>query len=75
MAQKANVAPDMATYWFNSMMYEFLIRNLDLAQRIIYPVEFDWPQKQLKKPQKANVEPDMATYWFNSMMYKFLITN
>ena len=41
----------------------------------IQPVEFDWPQKQLKKAQKTNAEPDMATYWFNSMIYKYFITN
>ena len=24
-AQKVNVEPDMATYWFNSVMYKYLI--------------------------------------------------
>ena len=26
-AQKANVEPDMATYWFNSMIYKYFITN------------------------------------------------
>ena len=54
---------------------KFFIHKLSVAQRFIYLVEFNWPQKQLKMAQKANVEPDMATYWFNSMLYNFLLTN
>ena len=27
MAQKVNAEPDTATYWFNSVMYKFLIIN------------------------------------------------
>ena len=27
MAQKINVEPDMATYWFNTVMYKYLITN------------------------------------------------
>ena len=26
-AQKVNVEPDMATYWFNTVMYKYLITN------------------------------------------------
>ena len=46
-----------------------------MAQQFNYPVEFDWPQKQLKNSTKTNVEPDMAIYCYNSMLCKFLITN
>ena len=27
MAQKVNVEPDMDTYWFNTVMYKYLITN------------------------------------------------
>ena len=27
MAQKTNVEPDIATYWYNSMLYKFVITN------------------------------------------------
>ena len=36
MAQKANVEPDMATYWFNSMMYQVFNHKLDLSE--LFPV-------------------------------------
>ena len=79
MAQKANVEPDMATYWFNSMLYNFY-SQIKRGTMIYLPgqirlVEFDQPQKQLKMAQKTNVEPDMATYWYNSMIYKYFLTN
>ena len=60
----------MATYWYNSMLYKFLITNY------AWHNGFDRPQEQLKNgTKKTNVEPDMATYWFNSVIYKYFITN
>ena len=51
MAQKTKVEPDMATYWFNSMLYKFLIKimrgTMICLPDQIRPVEFDRPQKQL----------------------------
>ena len=66
MAQNANVEPDMATYC-SLVDIQVLIRNLDLAQRIIYLVEFDrlnstGVKNRFKMAQNANVEPDIATY-------------
>ena len=34
IAQKVNVEPYMATYWFNSMMYKFFNHNLRLVTTI-----------------------------------------
>ena len=75
MAQKANVEPDMATYWFNSMLYKFLITNYVWHNDLPTWSNSTGLKNSLKMAQKANVEPDMATYWFNSMLQKFLITN
>ena len=75
MAQKTNVEPDMATYWFNSMLYKFLITNYAWHNNLPTWSNSTGHKNSLKTAQKTNVEPDMATYWFNSMLYKFLITN
>ena len=69
MAQKTNVEPDIATYWFNSMLYKFLITNYAWYN------DLPTPKNSLNTAQKTNVEPDVATYLYNSMLYKFLITN
>ena len=60
----------LSLIWLHTVHYydvQVLIRNLDLAQRIIYPVKFNWSnstdlKNSLKTAQKANVEPNMATY-------------
>ena len=75
MAQKANVESDMATYWFNSMLYKFFIRNWTWHNDLSAWSNSTDLKNRFKMAQKANVEPDMATYWFNSMLYKFFITN
>ena len=74
-AQKANVEPDMATDWFNSMLYKFLITNYAWHNDLPTRSNLTGLKNRFKTAQKANVEPDMATYWFKSMIYKFLITN
>ena len=75
MAQKTNVELDMATYWYNSMLYKFLITNYVWYNDLPTLSNSTSLRNSLKMAQKTNVEPDMATYWFNSMLYKFLITN
>ena len=45
MAQ--NIEPDMATYWFNSMMVQVFNHKLEFSQLFKYPVEFDCPRKQV----------------------------
>ena len=75
MARNANVEPDMATYWFNSMLYKFLITNYAWHNDLPTQSNLTGLKNSLKTAQKTNVEPNMATYWCNSMLYKFLITN
>ena len=75
MAQKTNVEPDMPTYWYNSMLYKFLITNYAWHNDLSTRSNSTGLKNSLKTAQKTNVEPDMATYWYNSMLYKFLITN
>ena len=65
----------MATYWFNSMLYKFLITNYAWHNDLPTWSNSTSLKNSLKMAQKTNIEPDMATYWFNSMLYKFLITN
>ena len=75
MAQKTNVEPDMATYWYNSMLYKFFITNYVWYNDLPTRSNSTGLRNSLKMAQKTNVEPDMATYWYNSMLYKFIITN
>ena len=75
MAQKVNVEPYMATYWFNSMMYKFLITNQTCHNYFSIQSNLTGHENMFKMAQKVNVEPNMATYWFNTVMYKYLITN
>ena len=74
MAQKANVEPDMPTYWFNNMLYKFLITNYAWHNDLPTWSNFTGLKNRFKTAQKTNVEPDMATYWFIAVMYKYLIT-
>ena len=75
MAQKPNVEPDMATYWFNSMMYKFLITNYVWHNDLPTRLNSTGLKNRSKKAQKVKVEPDMATYWFSTVMYKYLMSN
>ena len=68
MAPKKNVEPDMATYWFNSMLYKFLITNYAWHNDLPTRLNLTGLKNSLKTAQKTNVEPDMATYWYNSML-------
>ena len=61
MAQKANVKPDMATYWFNTVMYKYLIIKIDLSQLLMCPVKFDQPRKQVTKA--AVVDKLYQSFW------------
>ena len=79
-AQKRNVKPGMATYWYNSMLCKFSDSNYechnDLATRSnstgrIRPAS----KTTYKTAQKRNVKPGMATYWYNSMLCKFSDSN
>ena len=72
---KTNVEPDMATYWYNNMLYKFLITHYAWHKDLTIRSNSTDLKNSLKMAQKANVEPDMATYWYNSMLCKFLITN
>ena len=65
----------MATYWFNSMLYTFLITNYAWHNDLPTQSNSTGLKNSLNTAQKTNVKPDMATYWFDSMLYEFLITN
>ena len=58
----------MATYWFNNMLYKFLITNYAWHNGLPTQSNSTDLKNSFKMAQKANVEPDMATYWFNSML-------
>ena len=72
---KTNVKPDMATCWFNSMLYRFLITNYVWHNDLPTRSNSTGLKNSLNTAQKTNVKPDMATYWFNSMLHKYFITN
>ena len=74
MAQKVNVEPDMATYWFTTVMYKCLITKKPCPNYLCVQLNSTGLKTRFKMAQKVNVEPDMATYWFNTVMYKYLIT-
>ena len=74
-AQKTNVEPDMATYWYNSMLCKFLNPNYAWHNELSTWSNLTGLKNSLKTAQKTNVEPDMATYWYNSMLCKFLNPN
>ena len=69
---KTNVEPDMATYWYNSMLCKFLNPNYVWHNDLTTRSNSTGLKNTFKKAQKTNVEPDMATYSFNSMLSKFL---
>ena len=58
---KSSVEPDMATYWFNSMLYKFLITNYAWHNDLPTRSKSNGLKNRFKMAQKANVEPDMAT--------------
>ena len=62
MALKTDVEPDMATYWFNSMLYKFFITNYVWYNDLPTQSNSTGLRNSLKMAQKTNVEPDMATY-------------
>ena len=72
MAQKVNGEPDVATYWFNSVMYKFLIINLSCQNYLCIQSNLTTIKNRFKMAQKVNVEPDMATYRLDSVKYKYL---
>ena len=71
MAQKRNVKPDMATYWYNSMLCKFSDPNYEWHNDLATRSKPTGLKKTFKMAQKRNVKPDMATYWYNSMLCKF----
>ena len=74
MAQKANIEPDMATYWFSTEMYKYLITKYPCPNYLCVRSNSTSLKNRFKMAQKVNIEPDMATYWFSTVMYKDLIT-
>ena len=62
MAQKTNVEPDMATYLYSSMLYEFLITNYVWHNDLPTRSNLTGLKNRFKTAQTTNVEPDMATY-------------
>ena len=75
MAQKTNVEPDMAKYWYNSMLCKFLNPNYVWHNDLTTQSNSTSLKNSLKTAQKTNVELDIATYWYNSMLHKFLDSN
>ena len=75
MAPKRNVEPDMATYWYNTMLCKFLNPNYAWHNNFTTRSNSTGLKNSFKTAQKTNVEPDVATYGFNSVIYMYFITN
>ena len=70
-AQKRNVKPGMATYWYNSMLCKFSDPNYEWHNNLATRSNSTGLKNTFKTAQKRNVKPGMATYWYNSMLCKF----
>ena len=56
-AQKSNVKPDMATYWYNSMLCKFLITNYAWHNDLLARSNSTGLKNSFNTAQKSNVEP------------------
>ena len=60
------------TYWFNSVMYKFLIINWSCQNYLSIRSNLTTIKNRFKMAQKVNIEPDMATYQLDSVKYNYL---